>query len=359
MSFEQIITRAWYQDQKWIRVLTPLSKVYQLGLNRRRKRACAEARSLSVPVVVVGNITVGGTGKTPLIIELCRKLSEAGISIGVVSRGYGAQTNQYPYEVSSSDTAAEVGDEPLMICQQTSAVVVIDPDRYAAARHLIDLHKVDIILSDDGMQHFGLPRDLEILVVDGMRELGNERLIPAGPLREPVERLNQVDFCLINGTRTEIKSSLLKQSFSGRFSLQAKSWVHVATNKRTSLEQFRPAGKLYALAGIGNPQRFFNTLESLGVDAECRVLDDHQAVSEALLLSLSTKGRHSNISETDSENNSAQILMTMKDAVKCRDFATDNCWALDVGLVMEPQLENKILDSIKALTSKHNQRNWS
>jgi len=351
MSLEQRITQAWYQDQKWIRALTPLSKLYQVGFNHRRKKILSENRSLPVPVVVVGNITVGGTGKTPLIIGLCRKLSEAGLSVGVISRGYGAQRNQYPYEVSISDDVAQVGDEPLMICQQSSVPVVIDPDRYVAAQHLIGLKKIDVILSDDGMQHFGLPRDLEILVVDAARELGNELLIPAGPLREPAERLQSVDFCLVNGLFEEIKSDKLKRTVSGQFRLKANAWVQVATNKKVALSEFKPADNLKAVAGIGNPQRFFNTLKELGIKAKSYPLNDHQAITPELLLSLGSdhNAQNSTADQIETKNSNTQILMTMKDAVKCRAFATENCWALDVGLEMDAQLEHKILNAVQAL----------
>lgn len=339
MSLEQIITRAWYQDQAWVRVLRPLSWLYKQALQRRRQGAHTHQHSLPVPVVVVGNITVGGTGKTPLIIYLCQQLTAMGISVGVVSRGYGAKIRDYPYSVSDADNSQQVGDEPLMIYQQAGVPVVIAPDRFAAAKHLIELNRVEVILSDDGMQHFALPRDLEILVVDGNRQLGNELLLPAGPLREPVDRLHSVDFCLLNGPddTSPLHSSVLAETLSGAFRLVPKRWIHVTTGKSVGLDSLPPSEERYAVAGIGNPQRFFNTLESLGLSAECIALDDHQPMDEALLMAIGAK------------KVGTQVLMTTKDAVKCRQIATENCWALDVQVHIDQSLEAEILSAIRML----------
>ena len=337
MRLEQKITQAWYRDGFWVKALLPLAKIYQVGLNRRRRKALSKNRTLAIPVVVIGNITVGGTGKTPLVIHLCQKLKAMGISVGVVSRGYGSRHNQYPYEVNDTDSALQAADEPLLICQQSGAAVVIDPDRFAAARHLSEIKQVDVILSDDGLQHFGLPRAMEIVVVDGSRELGNELLLPAGPLREPVKKLRDVDFCLVNGAGS-LKSEALKCAVNGYFELKPCAWVQVATGKRLGLEEFVVDEHVKAVAAIGNPWRFFNTLGDLGIQADTLLpLNDHQLINSEVLQSLG------------SDNLNTQILMTMKDAVKCRDFATDNCWALDVGLEINSGLEKEILDRIQAL----------
>lgn len=337
MSIEQWITRAWYQNQSWIRALSPLSTLYEIGLARRRNKALSLGRELPVPVVIVGNITVGGTGKTPLIIYLCQKLAAQGYRVGVVSRGYGAKTKDYPYKLSSTDQAQQVGDEPRLIHEQTGATLVIDPDRYAAARHLISQDRVDVILSDDGMQHFGLPRDMEILVVDAERELGNELMLPAGPLREPLERLLSVDFCLINGSVERLKSAALIHVVSGSFLVKPINWHQVATGNTLPLEALPVVQKRTAIAAIGNPQRFFNSLEKLGIQADCIALDDHQSISPESLSALS--GGPDN----------KQVLMTMKDAVKCRSFANEHCWALDVGVQIDSALEARMLDKIQQL----------
>ena len=345
MSLEQKITRAWYQNQRWVRLLLPLSKLYEIGLAHRKRKAISEPASLAVPIVVVGNITVGGTGKTPLIMHLCQKLSEQRLSVGIISRGYiradlSSAQKSYPYQVNKNDSPDIVGDEPLMICQGSDVAVVVDPDRYAAAQHMLEVRDVDVILSDDGMQHFALPRDLEILVVDGSRELGNELLLPAGPLREPIERLRSVDFCLVNGAKDRpLKSEALKYAVDGYFQLTAACWVQVSTGQKRTLEQFASeylasASGIKAVAGIGNPQRFFDTLAALGIEAESLPLDDHQAITAEFL---------------SSKKSASLILMTAKDAVKCRAFATDNCWALEVGVDIDKSLEQALIESIKAL----------
>ncbi|MEX2366400.1 MAG: tetraacyldisaccharide 4'-kinase, partial [Pseudohongiellaceae bacterium] len=177
MSLEQIITRAWYQDKPWVRCLSVLTPLYRFGLKRAKDRASKQKIKLPVPVVVIGNLTVGGTGKTPLIIFLAQALEKRGRRVGIVSRGYGGRSNRYPYKVLISDTAKKVGDEPLMLAQTLNIPVVIGADRLAAIKHLLEINsEIDVILSDDGMQHYRMPRDMEILVVDGSRELGNEKL---------------------------------------------------------------------------------------------------------------------------------------------------------------------------------------
>lgn len=363
MSLEQTITQAWYQNKAWIRTLKPLSKLYEMELNRRRLNALSEQKTLFAPVVVVGNITVGGTGKTPLIIHLSQKLEKEGLSVGVISRGYlprdiskkNKRTSRlkYPHVVNKAeDSADQVGDEPLMICEQTNATVVISPDRYAAAEYLTGIKDIDVILSDDGMQHFGLPRDLEILVVDGSRELGNELLLPAGPLREPVSKLKEVDFCLVNGDKSTLRSEVLKESVNGSFKLLPCSWVQIATGKRLALENFNPVDGSVAVAAIGNPQRFFDTLAGLGINTSCIALDDHRSIDADLIEGLDKGLLKELTNEPESKKPGSQILMTMKDAVKCRDIATENCWALDVTLDMSEPLKQELLSAILTLVKQ-------
>lgn len=341
MSLEQKVTQAWYQDQAWVRALLPLSLIYKWSVKRRYRKSLKSSHRLSVPVVIVGNITVGGTGKTPLIIHLCGKLKDKGLAVGVISRGYGAKNNRYPYVVSHGDSCEEVGDEPLMICQQLDIPVVIDPDRYAAAKHLIETRKVDVILSDDGMQHYALPRELEILVVDGKRELGNQLLLPAGPLREPLGRIKEADFCLINGLLDELKSEALRYVARGSFSLQPKHWIEIGSGQVQSLEAAEFSGYIVAMAGIGNPQRFFDTVKSLRIKAVEHVLDDHQTLDEDGLRQLGVDDRDT------------CILMTTKDAVKYRSLLKEhgwhNCWALEVGVEMQEPVESELVQAIYAL----------
>jgi tetraacyldisaccharide 4'-kinase len=340
MSLEHIITRAWYEDKPWVRCLSVLTPLYRLGLERAKKRATKQRIELPVPIVVIGNITIGGTGKTPLIMFLAKALEQRGRRVGIVSRGYGARTNRYPYKVMASDSAGKVGDEPLMLAQSLDVPVVIDPDRLSAIKHLLETNsEVDVILSDDGMQHYRMPRDLEILVVDGSRELGNELLLPAGPLREPLDRLKTVDFCLVNGDNKELRSLALRYVEPGAFSLVPAKWRQIATGEIRELGYLPTAKRIIALAGIGNPGRFYATLKAQGLQFEPYPLDDHQALSKEELIRMGV---------TDTET---QILMTTKDEVKYREIIRQgdwkNLWALDVAVQMNADLQDEILDAIE------------
>lgn len=340
MSLEHIITRAWYEDKTWVRSLSVLTPLYRFGLERAKKRAIKQRIQLPVPVIVVGNITVGGTGKTPLIMFLAQALEQRGRRVGIVSRGYGARTNRYPYKVIASDSADIVGDEPLMLAQSLDVPVVIDPDRLSAIKHLLETNaEVDVILSDDGMQHYRMPRDMEILVVDGRRELGNEQLLPAGPLREPLDRLKTVDFCLVNGGNKELNSLALRYVEPDVFSLVPAKWRQIATGETRELGYLPAAKRIVAMAGIGNPERFYATLENQGLHFDPYPLNDHQSLSKEELIRMGVT------------NPETQILMTTKDEVKYREIirqnAWNNIWALDVTVQMTPDLQEDILDAIE------------
>lgn len=340
MSLEHIITRAWYEDKSWVKCLSVLTPLYRMGLERAKKRAIKQRIELPVPVVVIGNITVGGTGKTPLIMFLAQALAQRGRRVGIVSRGYGARTNRYPYKVMATDSADTVGDEPLMLAQSLDVPVVIDPDRLSAIKHLLETNaEVDVILSDDGMQHYRMPRDLEILVVDGSRELGNEKLLPAGPLREPLDRLKTVDFCLVNGGNKELNSLALRYVEPGAFSLAPAKWRQIATGEIRELGYLPAAKRIVAMAGIGNPERFYATLEMQGLQFDSCPINDHQSLSKEEILRMGV---------TDPET---QILMTTKDEVKYREIIRqsgwNNVWTLDVTVQMDQELLDEILDAIE------------
>jgi len=347
MSLEQKINAAWYGERKWTRLLSPLAAFYRFTLERKRHRAQCEKNqhaALTTPILVVGNITVGGTGKTPLILFLCHYLVDKGVRVGVISRGYGGRCQQFPYQVNpKTDTAKFVGDEPFLIASHTSVPVVIAPNRYSAAEMLDQVGEVDLILSDDGMQHFSLPRNAEIVVIDGFRELGNELLLPAGPLREPVKKLDEVDLCLVNNSLSpdqqifEPKSAPLRHRISGCFHLLPTAWVRVSNGERLTLDQLPFAENRQAIAGIGHPDRFFKTLESQGIQAKCTALNDHQAMSKKILVELGMNDPQT------------QILMTMKDAVKCRSVVSENCWALDIGLSMNATSKKKVVALLSSL----------
>ncbi len=323
---------AWYQGRWWLWLLWPLSLLLRLLAAVRRRHLSAKTDALDVPVIVVGNITLGGTGKTPVIISLVQHLRDKGFTPGVVSRGYGSKAPHYPYLVTSSSPVTESGDEPLLIALETDCPVMIGADRIAAAQSLIDHHQCDILLSDDGLQHYRLPRQWEICVLDAGRLWGNGLCLPAGPLRESPNRLVQVNAILLNGQLTDEQQSQpqVKELLSEAHSLVLKpsAWHNLEDDSRCSIEAFpRPAEiaedkerdddegqQRFAITGIGNPNRFFDTLSSLGIDCPSQSFPDHYAFAAS---DLAFAGDN-------------LLMMTAKDAVKCRSFARANWWYLSV-----------------------------
>ncbi|MCQ4299819.1 tetraacyldisaccharide 4'-kinase [Pseudomonas songnenensis] len=301
MSFTDRLQRAWYQGHSALRLLAPLELLYRRVVEAKRRRFLkgeSATYRAPVPVIVVGNITVGGTGKTPLILWLIEHCRSRGLRVGVVSRGYGAVPPSLPWRVRAEDSAQEAGDEPLLIVQRTGVPLVIDPDRSRAVRHLLEVEPLDLILSDDGLQHYRLARDLELVLIDAVRGLGNGRCLPAGPLREPEERLQSVDAVLLNGAQMDSTAGY-------GFSLQPVALVELISGERWPLDHFPAGQQLHAVAGIGNPQRFFTTLETLHWRPIPHAFADHAAYS----------------SEQLKFSPDLPLVMTEKDAVKCRAFA--------------------------------------
>jgi tetraacyldisaccharide 4'-kinase len=260
-----------------------------------------------VPVIVVGNITVGGTGKTPLILYLIEHCRARGLRVGVVSRGYGAQPPSVPWRVTAEQSAREAGDEPLLLVQRSGVALMIDPDRARAVQALLSAEPLDLILCDDGLQHYRLARDLELVLIDAVRGLGNRRCLPAGPLREPQARLQSVDAVLFNGASADSAEGF-------GFTLQPTALVNVASGESQPLDLFASGQAVHAVAGIGNPQRFFRTLEALNWRPIAHAFADHATYSAASL----------------AFSPSLPLLMTEKDAVKCRTFAQPDWWYLAV-----------------------------
>ena len=301
MSFADRLQRAWYRGHPMLGLLAPLESLYRRVVVAKRRRFLEgrlDIYSAPVPVIVVGNITVGGTGKTPLILWLIDHCRSRGLKVGVVSRGYGAQPPSLPWRVTPEQAAAEAGDEPLLIVQRTGVPLMIDPDRSRAVRTLLETESLDLILSDDGLQHYRLARDLELVLIDAARGLGNRRCLPAGPLREPVERLQSVDAVLLNGAAEDAESGYA-------FGLRPTALVELSSGAAWSLEHFPAGQQLHAVAGIGNPQRFFATLEALHWRPIPHPFADHAAYSREQL----------------QFSPSLPVVMTEKDAVKCRAFA--------------------------------------
>ncbi|MEQ1438628.1 tetraacyldisaccharide 4'-kinase [Fontimonas sp. SYSU GA230001] len=298
----------WYASAAPPAGLLPLSWLYGVLSARRRQRLTRDAARLPVPVIVVGNITVGGTGKTPFVIWLVERLREWGFTPGVVSRGYGGRAPGYPFRVVADGDPAHSGDEPLLIARRCGCPVMVDPDRRAAAAALVAGGAVDVIVADDGLQHYRLARDLEICVIDGPRGLGNGALLPAGPLREPPARLHEVDLIVVNGEGwNDAALRPLRMRLGGD-----RVWSLAGGTERT-LGSF--AGQaVHAVAGIGHPPRFFAALRAAGLLVIEHAFADHH------------RYRATDLAFADE----LPVLMTEKDAVKCLRFARSGWWALAV-----------------------------
>ncbi|MGQ8705801.1 tetraacyldisaccharide 4'-kinase [Serratia sp. TSA_198.1] len=326
-----MIERIWSGSSLLYLLLLPLSWLYGLvsGLIRLSYR-CGLRKSwrAPVPVVVVGNLTAGGNGKTPTVIWLVEQLQQRGYRVGVVSRGYGGKAASYPLVLDEHTTTQQAGDEPVLIYQRTGAPVAISPKRAEAVQALLHQQKLDVVITDDGLQHYALQRDFELVVIDGVRRFGNGWWLPAGPMRERASRLNCVNARIANGGVAQAGEIAMR--------LQAREAVNIASGAR------RPAAELphvVAMAGIGHPPRFFATLEKLGVDVEKEVaFADHQEYQQAQLAALASSEQ--------------TLLMTEKDAVKCRIFAQPNWWYLPVDAVLPPDQAESLLQSIEALLTK-------
>lgn len=315
-------------------LLLPLSALFAAVSALRRcawQRRLLRPRHAGAAVVVVGNITAGGTGKTPLTLWLARFLREHGRHPGIISRGYGAARTD-PRPVPDSGTAADYGDEPCLLAQRSGCPVWVGSDRVAVARALLAAHpETDVIISDDGLQHYRLARDFEIAVIDGARGLGNGWPLPSGPLREPRSRLDSVDAVVVNGGNGKglFPQALAMQLTGSEF----RNLLQPA--QRVTPEYFR-GRRVHAIAGIGNPQRFFAQLGRLGVSCMPHAFPDHHAYTA-----------HDLAFAADDD-----LVMTEKDAVKCTPFATTRYWALVVDAEPDPRLGEMILARL-AEASRH------
>jgi len=300
-------------------LLLPLSWLFGFVAASRRDKQRAMAERLPVPVIVVGNITVGGTGKTPLILSLVPALQAKGYRPAIISRGYGAACTQFPARVPADyPDPQQYGDEPSLLAQ-TGVPVVIDPDRVRAAKHVLDTTDCDVIISDDGLQHYRLARDVEIIVLDSARGLGNRQLLPAGALREPATRLQDAALLVSNG------GACMDAPDAAVMNLRPVHWRQLKTGVTRPLQPL-PFSQVHAIAGIGNPQRFFNTLTGLGLKVIPHAFADHHAYQA---------------SDVAFGDNLA-IVMTAKDAIKCSAWANDKVWVLDV----QASLPQGLLDAV-------------
>jgi len=288
--------------------LWPLSLLYRVVVALRRalyRSGWLRSTHPSAPVVVVGNLTVGGTGKTPLTIWLARFLAAQGFRPGIVTRGYGGDARNWPLELTGETDALLSGDEPVLLARHGGCPVVVDPDRVRGANALTRNGRCDVILSDDGLQHYRLARDVEIAVIDGTRRFGNGWLLPAGPMREPVTRLASVDLRIVHGGTAQPSEFAMR--------LVPIEFIRVC-NRTTEALQFFRGKRVHAVAGIGNPARFFRTLADLGIDVvEHPFADHHRFLPKDLLF-----------------DDDLPVIMTEKDAVKCQRFADGDWWYLSV-----------------------------
>lgn len=326
--FARWLQRQWFEQRRlspalWL--LLPLSWLFAglAALNRRQARPVR----LPVPVIVVGNITVGGAGKTPLTIWLARQLKEQGWRPGIVSRGYGGE-NAAPRAVSPSAFPAEVGDEPILLARRTGLPVWVGRDRAAAGLALLAAQpEINIILCDDGLQHYRLGRDVELAVFDG-RGAGNGWRLPVGPLREPLSRIAAVDAVICNGL-PDARLPAEVPSFAMR--LLPGNFYRLDEPQRWCEAAALAGKKLYALAGIGDPGRFFRTLEGLGLACETHPFPDHHAYT-AGDLAFAKEGI---------------LLMTEKDAVKCAGLTAGETWVLPVEAELSPALIEHIQEKLR------------
>lgn len=324
-----MIARIWSGESPLWRLLLPLSWLYGLvsgGIRLCYKLGLKRAWRAPVPVVVVGNLTAGGNGKTPVVIWLVEQLQQRGIRVGVVSRGYGGKAQAYPLLLTTETTTAEAGDEPVLIFQRTGVPVAVSPVRADAVKAILARHDVQIIVTDDGLQHYRLARDVEIVVIDGERRFGNGWWLPAGPMRERAGRLKSVDATIVNGG-TPLPGEI-------PMCLEPGLAVNLRTGEWRNVAQLP---NIVAMAGIGHPPRFFATLEACGARPQkCIALADHQSLT------------YSDVSVLSGEDQT--LVMTEKDAVKCRAFADDNWWYLPVDAHLSGEQPGVLLDKLTSLT---------
>lgn len=326
------LQKQWYKARlhPLLFLLAPLSLLFWLVTNLRRSfyySGLIPRYKASVPVIVVGNISVGGTGKTPMVVALCQWLKEEGWNPGVISRGYGAK-GPFPHSVSENDDPETAGDEPLLMRCRTGCPVVIAPKRAEAAQLMTEQHpKVDVIISDDGLQHYGLQRDIELIMLDAERGTGNGWLLPAGPLREGPWRLKGAEWVISNYGRHAFAKHVVD--------VEPGDWYRVDNNERIELKS---DDEFYAIAGIGYPQRFFNSLTEQGIKlAGSQEFTDHHVYSE----------------EDFSQLSGQPILMTEKDAGKCQAFARPNWYYQRIEAKLPEVMKTNLLAQLERKKNGH------
>jgi tetraacyldisaccharide 4'-kinase len=326
----QFDAKYWYRPRLTMltAALLPLSWLFGVGAAARRwcyRHGLIKSYRFDLPVIVVGNLTVGGTGKTPCVLALAKYLTTHGYHPGIVSRGVGGCYHVTPCLVRHDSSVAEVGDEAVLLARNSQCPVVICIDRVAAVNALLShFPDCDVVICDDGLQHYRLNRFIEIAIIDGLRYFGNGRLLPAGPLREPCSRLANVDFAVING-------GALNGAY--QMTIEPKELVSVKDKSCRAPIGSLQAGMVHAVAGIGHPDKFFNLLRANGYEIIEHVFPDH----------------HPFISSNLDFGDALPILMTEKDAVKCEKFADNRMWYLDVSATLDTKLLNGVIDKLREM----------
>lgn len=336
------IHRVWYQDHWSGWLLWPLSGLYWLIITLRRllySSGVLSAHRANVPVIIVGNITAGGTGKTPTVLWLVAQLRARGFSPGIVSRGYGGSKANTSMRVEPATDPAVAGDEPVLLAQRGRCPVVVDPDRVRAAGMLVD-DGVDVIVADDGLQHYRLERDYEICVVDGSRGLGNRRLLPSGPLRERASRLEDVEQVLVNGDLqgSEYVLTTTEQNAIS-FQLVTSEACRLNGSLARPIERFS-GSTVHGVAAIGNPQRFFDLLRLHGIQVLEHSYPDHAVLTAGEL----------------DFGDDFEVFMTEKDAVKLGRQVGDKLWYVPVELSMDPADAGPLLEQIESRARREDSR---
>ena len=324
-SYVSNLEQAWYENSLWPKLLIPFSWIYQFLFNRQKRYQISNSWKPNLLTIVVGNLTVGGTGKTPIIIYLAKLLKKQGLKPGIISRGYLSKSKTYPLLLNSETPIEESGDEPAIMFKNSQCPVVIGPNRIQAAKHLMENTDSNVILSDDGLQHFSLGRDIEILMIDGNRKFGNELLLPAGPLREPKSRIKTVDFTI---------SSNRKWPSVAKYEMKYRpfKWVHMKSQKEYEIFDWPLKKEVNAVAGIGNPSNFFNLLKQLGFEISEYAFPDHH-----------------DFHSVDFEIMDNQpTVMTEKDAIKCSFLDHTNYWYLKIEAEVSDNFEQDFLAEIKS-----------
>ncbi|MEX0963798.1 MAG: tetraacyldisaccharide 4'-kinase [Pseudohongiellaceae bacterium] len=336
MSF---LEKAWHKKAGWLILLWPVSLLFSLISKLRRLTQQPKTRPsyLKVPLLVIGNLSVGGTGKTPLLISLVLELKKQGFKPGIISRGYGGSAPSYPLSVDADSNVHEAGDEAFLIAEKTSCPVYVDPDRCAALRALVEAEDVDVVLSDDGLQHYKLFRDIEIVVVDGQRLFSNGFCLPAGPLREPVSRLKEVSHVIVNG---EPARELPQLQGANSMKLVPRSLINLVSGEKRPFSgaPFNMGNTLQAVSALGNPQRFYDLLERLPYQLKSFSFPDHHIFTAEDF-------------EQQGIVEHQPVVMTEKDAVKCRTFAKNNFWYLSVEVNLESQFVERLIADLRKVST--------